>query len=164
MASNDGLVSAQRSYNLRIGRLQRAEQKLADASEELTQLFELTFANPDAARAKFSELVQKRGLKYAVTKMSSKPTDIVPQWKALRGQHAVLTGPTRERERARENLTQLTSSYRQVEEAQREKLLAERLLETAQANLQKQQNNQPVLQQQPANRQMRKLGQRQRQT
>jgi hypothetical protein len=155
------LASAQRSYNLRMARLQRAEQKLTEASEALTQLFDLTFAHPDAARTKFSELVQKRGLKYAVSKMASKPTDVVPQWKALRGKHTILTGPTRERESARENLIQLTHSYRHVEEAQREKLLAERLFQTAQANLQHQQDNQPVIKKE-SDRQTRKVGQRKR--
>lgn len=158
---SDELAAAQRSYQLRASRLKRAESQLAEASQDLSLLFDMTFKYPDPARAKFSEMLKQRGLKYAAQKMCSSPADVVPKWKALRGEFQILNGPNREKEVALENLKQIPARYRKLEEAQTAKLLAERMLETADQNLRQLQNTMPVIEQKPKpSRQRRQLRQR----
>ena len=159
---DERVSSAQRSYRLRTAKLARSETNLREADEKLSQLFDLTFKYPDAARAKFARLIKSRGLKRAVDKMKSKPTDAVPGWKALKGEFKITSGPTRERELAIENLQQIDRTYRAVEEAQIEHMLAKRLQDSAKQALARLQRELPMIEPQPINqiiRQKRKLRQ-----
>lgn len=161
MSDSDAeLAAAQRSYDLRARRLERASGHVTEATAGLNQLFSMTFKYPDAARAKFAELVKKRGLNHSVKTMHSDPTDIVPKWKALRGEHGVINGPNREKELAISNLQKISGVYLKAEEAHAGKLLAERLLDTAKENLERLQNDMPVKEHKPEpTRQKRRLRQ-----
>lgn len=155
------MEAAEKSYRLRLRQALQAKEKLAIATRELDELFERIFKNPDAAKAKFTSLVESRGLAYACRKMNSKPARVVPGWKALRGKHDAFIGPSREREHARELLTELGTFYRAAEEAHRAHAVAQGLVESGLEALQQAQAEQPMLEQaQQGQRQKRKLRQR----
>lgn len=108
------------------------QQNYETAAARMEQLFELTFANPEAAKVKFTKLVARQGLRMACHKMRSTPTRIVPAWKQLRGKISVFQGPDRERERAQELLSRLALTYRTAEDARHKRDLSADMYQQAQ--------------------------------
>ena len=157
----DALETAQASYALRQKRFATAKERLHMAKQALAQAFELTFSAPNAAREKFTAIVERSGLETAIAKLQSSPTEIVPKWKALRGEHTLIKGQTREREQAREWLKRLPEIYRKAEAAHNAHDLSERLLEDADQCLAQLRGETPVVEQQAYPlRRPQKLGQR----
>lgn len=159
----DAVEAARRSYELRQRRCQQSEERLAAATAELKQLFDHAFVHPDAAAAKFAQMVEHAGLKRAAARMQSAPTDITPAWKTLQGEIHPFSGVSRQRERAMELVAELPTLYRKAEAARQAHDLALDLRDQALEHLQSQLGAAPRLKTLPAGGvQRRKLGQRQR--
>lgn len=147
------------SLTLRTKRFRQTEEQLQIATHALSQAFETIFAEPNLAMQKFSEIVQSRGLSAAIGRFRSKPIDIVPAWKVLRGKYDMRHGANREREHAQEWIERLPGLYRELEAAQNAHDLSIRLVEDAQSQLRKQEEGEDP---DVALRPIRKLGQSRR--
>ena len=128
MSKPEPIEAARRSYELRLRSLHQDAERLETAKAELSQLFAETFRHPEAAAAKFVDLVERQGLARAVRTMHADPRKPAPAWKALVGSVHPFDGINRARERALERLAELPTLYQQAEQAQRKHAVAEQLM------------------------------------